>query len=42
VRFDSFAGLTQAQINEIEERYLPKDQQRDYEHTFGHYGFPPA
>jgi len=42
VRFDTFAGLSQRQITEIEERYLPKEQQRDYEHTFGHYGFPPA
>ena len=39
VRFDSFAALSKEQIDQIEADYLPADQQRDYEHTFGHFGF---
>jgi len=41
VRFDTFAQLTQEQIKAIEDEYLPAEQQRDYEHTFGHFA-PPA
>jgi 2-methylisocitrate lyase-like PEP mutase family enzyme len=40
VRFDTFAQLTQADIARIEEQFLPKEQQRDYEHTYGHYQLP--
>jgi len=40
VRFDSFAQLTQKEIARIEEEYLPKEKQRDYEHTFGHWAPP--
>ncbi len=41
VRFDSFAQLTEEKIRAIEDAYLPPEQQRDYEHTFGHYA-PPS
>jgi len=40
VRFDSFAQFSQADITRIEEQFLPKEAQRDYEHTFGHFQLP--
>src|SRR6266567_281013 len=40
VRFDTFAQFRQADITRIEEQFLPKEAQRDYEHTFGHYQLP--
>jgi 2-methylisocitrate lyase-like PEP mutase family enzyme len=40
VRFDSFAWLDQTKIRQIEDSFLPSLQQRDYEHTFGHFAPP--
>jgi len=40
VRFDTFASMTGAKVKEIEDAYLPSEQQRDYAHTFGHYAPP--
>ena len=41
-RFDTFASLTSARLKELEDTDLPAEQQRDYEHTFGHYAPPQA
>ena len=40
VRFDNLSLLNEAKIHEIEDAFLPPEQQRDYEHTFGHYQQP--
>lgn len=40
VRFDSFAALSQEKIKELEDAFLPQEQHRDYEHTFGHFQLP--
>jgi len=39
VRFDTFAQFSKDDITRIENDFLPKEQQRDYESTFGHFGF---
>jgi len=37
VRFDTFASFSQDDIARLENEFLPQEQQRDYESTFGHY-----
>ena len=41
VRFNTFANPSAEKVREIEDQFLPKESQRDYEHTFGHYT-PPS
>jgi hypothetical protein len=38
VRFDTFATPSKDLVDAIERDYLPAEQHRDYESTFGHYG----
>jgi 2-methylisocitrate lyase-like PEP mutase family enzyme len=38
VRFDTFAAFSHEEITRMEGEFLPSEQQRDYESTFGHYG----
>jgi hypothetical protein len=38
VRFDTFAAFSHEDITRLEGEFLPSEQQRDYETTFGHYG----
>ena len=40
VRFNTFVQLNQAQIQEIEDKFLPPERQRDYDATFGHFAPP--
>jgi 2-methylisocitrate lyase-like PEP mutase family enzyme len=40
VLFDTFAQLTQDDITQIEEQFLPEESRRDYDHTFGHFQLP--
>ncbi len=41
VRFDTFAAFSHDDITRLEGEFLPTEQQRDYDSTFGHYA-PPS
>ena len=41
VRFDTFAAFSHDDITKLETEFLPTEQQRDYDSTFGHYA-PPS
>jgi 2-methylisocitrate lyase-like PEP mutase family enzyme len=40
VRFDTFATPSADAIKALEDQFLPSEQQRDYDHTFGHFQPP--